>query len=190
LYEIGDPAHYLTPDVDVDFAGIEVEEIAADMVRVSGARGNPPPDTLKVSCSYENGFMARGDLTVCGHDAAEKAKACGALILERLARSDLKFEKHSVEILGTGECLPGLEIPSRDLREVVLRVAVQDSRKQAVERFCREITPLITSGPAGLAGYAESRPKPRPVFAYWPTAVSRKWIQPVVEIRSAGELAG
>ncbi len=189
LYEIGDPAHYLTPDVDVDFTGIEMEELQENRVRVYGAKGNPAPKTLKVSCAYDNGFMAQGELVVTGMDAVEKAKACGSMILGRLQMAGIILDRHHVEILGTGECLPGVKVPTSVLREVVLRVAVHDARKEAVERFCREISPLITSGPQGLAGYANSRPQARPVLSYWPTLVSRKQVQPQLQTMTAGELS-
>jgi hypothetical protein len=73
---------------------------------------------------------------------------------------------------------------------VVLRVSAWDPRKEAIERFCREFSPLVTSGPPGITGYAGSRPKPRPVLSYWPTTVDRERVHPRIEGARASELAG
>jgi hypothetical protein len=68
------------------------------------------------------------------------------------------------------------------VNEVMLRVAVSDPRREAVERFTKEFAPLVTSGPAGLAGYASGRSAVRPMFAYWPTLVPRDLVQPRWEV--------
>jgi hypothetical protein len=73
------------------------------------------------------------------------------------------------------------------LREVMLRITVRDQRREAVERFAKEFAPLITAGPAGLAGYAAGRASVRPVFAYWPTLVPRGLVVPEVQVRTAEE---
>ena len=77
LYEIGDPSHYLTPDVDVDFTTLEVREAGPDRVAVENATGRPAPTDYKVSAAYRDGFTASGLLLVCGRDAVSKARACG-----------------------------------------------------------------------------------------------------------------
>lgn len=189
LYEIGDPACYHTPDATLDFSETGVEDLGGNRVRITGTRAVRPPATLKVSCAYENGFAARGDLAVCGWDAVEKARAAGEMILERAGLSGRAPERKLVEVLGTGATLPGAEIQAAGLKEVLLRVSVWDPDKRAVERFCREIAPVITSGPPGISGYAGSRPRPRPVLAYWPTTVDRGRLRPVVHVCCAGELA-
>ena len=81
--------------------------------------------------------------------------------------------------------MPGLHSPPADLREVMLRVSVRDARRAAVERFTKEFAPLITSGPAGLAGYASGRASVRPMLAYWPTLVPREMVSAVVDVKSA-----
>lgn len=193
VYEIGDPANYHTPDVTVDLTAVELEEvrgdgIGKDGVAVKGCRGKAPPATLKVSCAYADGYTARGDLVVCGGDAVEKARACGEILIQRLRAAGHPPAAHHIEILGTGACLPGSPAP-RGLREVVLRVSVRDPRRETVERFCREFSPLVTSGPPGVTGYAGSRPRPRPVLSYWPTTVSREKVRPSVGVTVADHLA-
>lgn len=187
IYEIGDPAHYLTPDVDVDFTTVELTDEGHDRVRVSGASGRPAPDTYKVSLAYHAGYFASGQLVVYGRDCLEKARACAELIFGRVRQAGFELQKTHVELLGSGDSLPGLHEAPRDLRELVLRIAVHDHRREAVNRFAKEIAPLITSGPAGLAGYASGRPTVRPVFAYWPTLAPKELIEPRVELKTAAQ---
>ncbi|MDB5104331.1 MAG: hypothetical protein JWP91_2020 [Fibrobacteres bacterium] len=189
LYEIGDPARYHTPDVTLDFTDAEVTEIGPDLVEITGVKGVPPPATLKVSCAYSNGFSAKGDLVVSGRDAAGKAKATGEMILDRVDQAGFPLRRKYMEVLGSGATLPGVETGAGDLKEVVLRISVWDKDKKAVERFCREISPVITSGPPGISGYAGSRPKARPMLSYWPTVVERDHVRPVVYVRGAEDLA-
>jgi hypothetical protein len=204
IYEIGDPRHYLTPDVDVDFTTVEVEEIGENRVIVKGATGRPATDTYKVSLAYRDGFMASAQLLVFGTDCVAKAQACAGMVFERLKRNGYELDRSHVECLGAGAGVPGLVATSgplveqsstseplvaTDLREVMLRISVHDARREAVERFAKEIAPLITSGPAGLAGYASGRAAVRPVFAYWPTLVPKALVTPRVEVRKAAEWA-
>jgi hypothetical protein len=211
VYEIGDPAHYLTPDVDVDFTTVEVEQIGPDRVAVRNATGRAATENYKVSLAYENGFTASGQLLIYGNDCVEKARACGQMILDRVARAGFQLENTLIECLGAGEAVPGERQKAEGRRqkaeydnhahsplptahspfpiqtEVVLRVSVHDSRRTAVERFTKEFAPLITSGPPGIAGYAAGRPQVRPVFAYWPTLAPKSVVTAKVEVRRAAD---
>jgi hypothetical protein len=186
LYEIGDPRHYLTPDVDVDFTTLDVCDRGADRVEISGASGRTAPGRYKVSLAYRAGFAASGQLLVCGRDAVDKARACGQMILDRVRQGGYEPDDSLVECLGAGESAPGFA-PVGQVREVMLRVSVRDGRREAVERFTKEFAPLITSGPPGLAGYATGRSSVRPVFAYWPTLVPKELVPARVEVRPARE---
>lgn len=186
LYEIGDPRHYLTPDVDVDFTSLEVRDLETDRVEITGATGHAAPESYKVSLAYRAGFASSGQLLVCGRDAVEKARACGAMILERVRVAGFELDESLVECLGAGESAPGFAPPG-GVREVMLRVSVRDRRREAVERFTKEFAPLICNGPPGLAGYATGRASVRPVFAYWPTLVPKELVAARVEVRTAGE---
>ena len=189
VYEIGDPAHYLTPDVDLDFTTVEVEQCGANRVAVRGATGRAPTDSYKVSLAYDAGYAANGQLLVYGPDCVEKAHACGEMILRRVERAGLKLERTLIECLGAGDAVPRDVPPSAfpipPSPEVVLRVSVHDPRREAVERFTKEFAPLVTSGPPGIAGYAAGRPQVRNVFGYWPTLVPKKLMQPQIAVRTA-----
>jgi hypothetical protein len=185
VYEIGDPAHYLTPDVDVDFRHVTAQPVGPDRVRVQGANGGPPPPTLKVSLAYRDGYTASGQLLCYGPDCLLKAQRCAEIIVHRLQRAGCLPQRWHVEYLGAGCGVPGLEAPPHDLPEVVLRIAVHDLRPEVVHRFTREWAPLATTGPGGLAGYVTAAGSVRPVYAYWPTFVPRDAVRPEVEVRSA-----
>jgi hypothetical protein len=191
VYEICDPAHYLTPDVDCDFTTVEVDQQAADRVAVRGATGRAATDFYKVSLAYRAGWTASGALLVYGGDCREKAETCGQIIQERCALAGLAPARLHVELLGAGAGVPGsfFHRKYQPPGEVVMRVSASDPRREAIEAFTRQFAPLITSGPAGLAGYAAGRPQVRPVFAYWPTLIAKERVSARVEIRPAGEWA-
>jgi acyclic terpene utilization AtuA family protein len=184
LYEIGDPDNYLSPDVTVSFLSLQVREERKNRVRVSGAKGHPATSSYKVSASYRDGFWAQGTLTIVGRDAVAKARRCGEIILQRVRAAGFEFRRSLIECLGAGAAGPGVMEKSlaAELLETVLRVTVADPRQDAVERFAKEISPLITSGPQGVTGYAAGRPRVHPVFGYWPCLIDKKLVKPQVTI--------
>ena len=190
LYEIGDPSCYRTPDVDVDFTTVELDEQGPDRVRVRGASGRKPSDLLKLAAVYRDGWTASGMLAVVGRDAESKARFAAGLALERVRRAGFALEQSLIECFGAGDVSPGLFRHEQPAEEVLMRVTVRDASRAAVERFCRELAPLITSGPPGLAGYATGRPTARPAFGYWPALVPRGLVDPKVEVRPSRDWAG
>src|SRR5438552_9168132 len=180
LYEGGDPAAYLTPDVSADFTSVRLTETGPDEILVEGARGTPATNTYKVSIAYRDGFMASGSLVILGPEAVAKARVCGGMILERLRRAGTQLEHHHIECLGAGDCVPGVITAQSEPPEVVLRVSARDSRRAAIERFTKEFAPLVTSGPPGVTGYATGRPPVREVFAYWPALIAKDAIRSLV----------
>ena len=186
LYEIGDPDNYLSPDVTVSFLALQVREEKKNRVRVSGARGRPATSSYKVSASYRDGFWAQGTLTIFGRNAAAKARRSGETILLRVREAGFPMQRSLVECLGAGACLPGGLAASveAELLETVLRVTVADPRREAVERFALEMSPLITSGPQGVTGYAAGRPRVHPVFGYWPCLIEKQQVKTQVTILS------
>ena len=179
LYEIGDPANYLSPDAIVSFLGLRFEDLGNDRVRVTGAIGRAPTEFYKVSATYHAGWRPAGMLTVVGNDAVAKARQCGRNILGRLRRAPAGS---LVECLGSGDTTLGLTGRRDDLTETVLRIAVRDDDKTLVEEFAREMVPLVTRGPQGVTGYADGRPEVREVFGYWPTLINRRFVRPTVEL--------
>jgi hypothetical protein len=177
IYEIGDPKHYLTPDVDCDFTTVKIEDQGKDRVRVTGATGSKAPEMLKVSMAYADGFMAAGQLLVSGYDAPSRAQECANIIKKQLENSGDLPRRWLVEYLGgmNYQVVKPSEFERKGTSQsVVLRIAAWHPTAKPLEKFVRLIAPLITSGPAGLAGYAAGRPQIRPVYAYWPTLIPRE----------------
>lgn len=176
LYEISDPKNYISPDCKVDFTALELEEIGPNRVAVRHARGAAPTDTYKVSATYRDGWRASSMLTIFGRDAVTKAQRCGAIVFERLKRNGITFENTLIECLGANACAPNVPTPG-EFFETVLRISVYDHDRAKLDAFAKEIVPLVTSGPQGITGYAAGRPKPSPVFAYWPCLIEKSAVQ-------------
>ena len=183
LYEMGDPARYLTPDCCAAFSSIQMAEDGADRVRLFGIKGSPPTNTYKVSLSYFNGYKTSGQLTVAGPDAVAKARLCADIVFERVALDGVTFEEHqkTVELVGTGVCLDGIR-GTDEPPEVVLRLGVRDPDRAKVDRFGMEIVPLVTSGPPGVTGFAGGRPKAAEIISYWPALLTKNKVTPSVRV--------
>lgn len=187
VYEIGDPEHYLTPDVDVDFSQVRLEQVGEHRVAVREARGNPAPATLKTSISYQDGYLGSGTIVVTGPQALPKAQACAEAMQQRLHAAGVFPQRWNIEYLGAGDVLPGLVPRAVDPPEIVLRFAIHDGSRAVVDRSLRELVPLVTSGPPGITGYTGARAKAHRVLSYWPSLISRDRISPMVEVKTAAE---
>ncbi len=188
VYEIGDPACYLSPDVGVSFLELTVEQIGPNRVRVHGARGFPRPPTLKVSATLRDGFRAAGMLSIVGPDAGLKGRRCGSIVLERLREAGCCFRDAIVECLGDSASVPvSPAVEGGGGREVVLRIAVEAVEQADVEAFSREMVSLVTAGPQGTTGYAEGRPRVHPIYRYWPCLIGRERVTEVVRTLSTAD---
>ena len=178
LYEMGDPEEYITPDVVADFTTIRLEPAGENRVRVAGVKGRPRTDQLKVSIAYSAGWKAVGTLVYAWPDAVRKAEAADRVLRERFDRLGLHFDEIRTEYVGwnaTHGALAGP--PPEDLPEVQLRVAVRAAERAPVERFTREIAPLILSGPPSVTGFAGGRPRVQEIMAFWPALIDRTVIE-------------
>jgi len=184
LYEIGNPAEYITPDCVADFTTIRLAGEGPDRVRVSGVRGKPATPSYKVSMSYLDGYTAVGTLTYAWPDALDKARAADGILRRRLADLGLAFEEIRTELMGYDSCHGPLASHPADVDEVVLRVGVRGRDRAAVERFGREIAPLILTGPPSVTGFAGGRPRPSEVIAYWPALMPKTAVTPEVIVRT------
>jgi hypothetical protein len=186
LYEMGKPDHYITPDCVVDFTSIKIAQDGADRVRVTNVSGGAPTPTLKVSISYLAGYKATGQLVVSGPDALAKAKLCAQIVWDRLASAGCRFDDTHVEFLGVGVVHEGIVPPVEDAPEVVVRLGVKDLDRAKVDRFGKEIAPLVTSGPPGVTGFAGGRPKAQEIVAYWPALIDRNLVAAEVSVVEVG----
>lgn len=182
LYELGDPKRYITPDCVADFTSIRLSDAGADRVRVSGIKGGERPPSLKLSIAYANGWKAIGTLVYSWPQALEKARAADAIVRARLEKLGLHFEEICTEFFGFNACLGPIAPPNPDPPEVQLRIGVRGQDKKAVDRFTRELIPLVLNGPPGATGFGEGRPPVREIVAYWSALIPREEIDTRVEV--------
>jgi hypothetical protein len=182
LYELGDPKNYITPDCTADFTTIKLADTGPNRVQVSGIHGGPRPAMLKVSISYEWGFKAIGTLVYSWPDALEKAQAADRIVRERLAQLGLSFDEIYTEYLGVNACHGPAALSPADPPEVQVRVGVRGKDRKAVDRFTRELVPLVLNGPPSATGFGDGRPPVREVVAYWPALLSREEVTTRVEV--------
>ncbi|HSV45144.1 MAG TPA: acyclic terpene utilization AtuA family protein [Ramlibacter sp.] len=191
LYEIGDPASYLLPDVSCDFTAVRLRPAGEHRVEVRGARGRPPGPQYKVCATYADGFRCTAQLTIVGFDAARKARRTGEAILQRtrelFARQGLAdYSRSHIEVLGSEAGNYGPQARHADTREVVLRLAVMHPQKAALELFAREIAPAGTSWSPGTTG-ADGRPQPSPAIKQFSFLLDKHLLAPAVLLAGEGE---
>ncbi len=184
VYEIGDPKSYITPDCVADFSSIKLKDLGDNRVKVFDVKGKPETEFFKVSCSYSDGYSAIGSLTYSWPQALSKAKAADKILRKRLENLNLKFDEIRTEFIGYNATQGPLskELDEDQINEIMLRVAVRAKDYQSVERFGKEIAPLILTGPPSVTGFAGGRPKPSEVVAYWPALIPKKLVQPIVKL--------
>ena len=181
LYELGDPKNFIAPDCTADFTSIHLEDTGPDRVRVSGIQGRARPANLKLSISYANGWKSTGTLVYSWPQALEKAQAADRIVRNRLQAFGLDFDEVYTEFFGANACHGHLASPV-DLPEVQLRIGVRSANRKAVDRFTRELIPLVLSGPPGATGYGDGRPPVREIVSYWPALVPREEIRSSIEV--------
>ena len=182
LYEMGDPNHYISPDVCVDFTSFNINDLGGNKVSISNVVGLSPTDSYKVSISYFAGYKASGQLTVSGPNAYEKAQLTAEIIWKRLKNTGITFEDTSTEYLGLSSCHGEINAFPSQINEVVLRLGVKDSDKNKVNRFGKELAPVITSGPPGITGFSGGRPKAQEIIAYWPALIPKELVHTSVDV--------
>ena len=182
LYEMGNPECYISPDVCVDFTSFKLHDMGCNKVRISDVKGKEPTSTYKVSISYFAGYKASGQLTISGPNALEKAKLVAKLIWSRLEKAGCIYEDKLTEFLGLSSCHGDIVGTPSQINEIVLRLSVKDNNKVMVNRFGKEIAPVITNGPPGVTGFAGGRPKAQEIIAYWPALIPKDVIMTKVDV--------
>ncbi|HEV7325472.1 MAG TPA: acyclic terpene utilization AtuA family protein [Bosea sp. (in: a-proteobacteria)] len=184
VYEVGDPAAYMLPDVCCDWSQVKLEATGPDRVRVSGARGRAPSGSYKVSATYADGYRCTATMMIVGDDAAERAEAVAKAVLARCGRLIREagfpdFAETSVETLGA-EASYGAQSRAQATREVVLKIGVRHPAKEALQIFAREIYPAATAMAQSLTGFAGGRPEPQPVIRLFSFLIDKAELNPTV----------
>lgn len=186
LYEIGDPARYILPDVVCDFTNVKLEQVGKDRVRVTNAKGLPPTPTYKVSATYAEGFRSVAQLTLIGFDADKKARRTGEALLER-TRAIFKtkgladYSATRLEVTGA-ETAYGPHARASGIRECVMRLAVRHKDKRALEIFAKEFAAPGTSFAPGTTGGGSGRPDVAPSIQQFALLIDKTRLSPAVVI--------
>lgn len=158
LYELHDPARYLTPDVTADFSQVRVTQVGPDRVRVEGASGRMRPERLKVSLGVAEGFTGEGQISYAGPGARTRGELALAIVRERLALTGTAASELRFDLIGL-DALHGVALSARSGQEpyeVRARVAGRTANRAEAERIGREVETLYTNGPAGGGGVTTS----------------------------------
>lgn len=183
VYEMGNPHEYITPDGIADFTSIRLDQVGKHRVRVHGITGGPRTPMLKVSVAYQYGWKAVGTLVYSWPEAYDKAKAADRILRKRLKALGLEYEQILTEYVGVDATHGKLAgEPDPEIAEVMLRVGVRAPERAPVDRFTREIAPLVLTGPPSVTGFAGGRPQVEEIVAYWPALVARERIEPFVRV--------
>lgn len=176
LYEVHDPANYITPDVTVDISQATLKQAGDNRVRVGNVRGKEKPEMLKVSMGYHAGYKVAGMLSFAWPDAYEKAQYAADIIMKKMRRKGLKAEEVRIDYIGVNALhLAVAETDPdklKDLNEVVMRIAVRTLTKEEAYKLVPEIAPLQLNGPPG-ASFFGGRAKVQEVIGLWPTLIPR-----------------
>ncbi|MEM1380678.1 MAG: acyclic terpene utilization AtuA family protein [Pseudomonadota bacterium] len=181
VYEIGDPGAYLLPDVSCDFRNVEITETGRDRVNVKGAKGTPPPPTLKVCATHVEGWRGGLLVTFYGFEASEKAKDFADCAFDR-AESTLRsknlspYTDKSIEVLGSGSQFGD----EQQADEVVLKIAARHTEQAGITALLKEAAGMGLATAPGLCGFAGGRSKPTPVVKLFSFQVDKSEVVPTL----------
>jgi hypothetical protein len=174
VYEVHDPANYLTPDVIVDISNAELTQAGENRVKVSGIKGKKRPETLKLCIGYHAGWRTVSFLSFAWPDAYEKAQYTAEILMKKMKRKGLNARDIHISYMGLNALHLGLADLSnaKDANEIILRIAVHADTKEDAEKIVPEIAPLQLNGPPG-ASFFGGRAKATEVIGLYPTLIPR-----------------
>ncbi len=186
LYEIGDPAAYLLPDVTCDWTNVTLVQDGPDRVHVAGAAGRPPPPTYKACATYADGYRAVTAFMIGGIDAAAKGRRTAEAILKRtrrlfVDRNLADYREASIEILGA-EATYGPHARAAGAREVMVKIGVRHDTREALEIFAREIAPAALAMAPGITGLYGGRPSVQPAVRLFSFLIDKDRVPAAVTI--------
>ena len=183
LYEVHDPAAYLTPDVTADFSRVRIADKGRDRVEVSGGSGRERPATLKVTVGFDGGYLGEGGISYAGPNAAARASLARDILVDRLGRHPGFAESLRLDLIGIDSLhgTAGVTAPS-EVRDVRVRVAMRSADRSAIETMLWEVESLLCCGPAGGGGY---RGQVSPSVITHSTLIARDAVKPTVKVLAA-----
>lgn len=180
LYEVHDPANYITPDVTVDISSATLKNDGDNNVKVGGIKGKERPEKLKMCIGYHAGYKVSTYISYAWPDAYEKAKYAADIIMKKMKRKNMKYEDLRIDYLGLNALHLNVAEIDDDLikktNEVVLRISVRVNNKDEAKKLIPEIAPLQLNGPPG-ASFFGGRSQIQDVIGLWPTLIERKEVK-------------
>ncbi|MEP6785946.1 MAG: acyclic terpene utilization AtuA family protein [Sphingomonadales bacterium] len=174
LYEIFDPANYITPDIIVDFSTVRLEQVGSDRVRVSGISGKPRTDTLKVSIGCAEGFVGEDVFFFAGAGAMDRAKLAMQILQERFRMCGLAADEVRIDLLGVN-ALHGPATPSgfAEPYEVGLRIAARTASRKEAEKIGREVDGMAVCGVGMTGKRIPAQERVREIVGIWSALIPR-----------------
>ena len=184
LYEIHDPAAYLTPDVTADFSAVTVEEVGSDRVRVAGAGGRARPKRLKVTLGFDGGILAEGEIGYAGVGAGERARLAAEVLRERIAGMHGVNEPLRIDLIGIASlhASAGAVTPRSGIADVRVRAALRTTSEETAELLLWEVESLLCNGPAGGGGF---RGRASPSIVTYSCFIERDLVRPHLHLIEA-----
>ena len=181
LYEVHDPANYLTPDVVVDFTTARLEQLGPDRVKVWGISGKPRTPTLKVSIGCTEGFIGEDMFFYAGPGALRRAQLAKRVLEERFRIVGLQAEALRIDFLGLN-AIPGAATPADapEPYEVAVRVAARTKTKEEAVKVGREVDGMAVSGIAHTGKRVPHQDRTREVIGVWSSLVPREKVPATV----------
>lgn len=177
LYEVLDPANYITPDVNVDISRATITQVGENRVRIGNIHGKQRPDTLKLCVGYHKGWKTVSMLSFAWPDAYEKARYCADIIMKKMEKRGMKADDVHISFIGVNSLHLGVadmsEETLKNLNECVMRIAVFSEDKSECMKIIPEISPMQLNGPPG-ASFFGGRAHVQEVMALWPTTIPRE----------------
>ena len=184
LYELGDPARYLSPDCIADFTSIHMAQDGPNRVKVHGVKGLPPTDSFKVSMSFANGYKILTTLCISGPDAIEKAHIVSDMVFTRMKMlgADIPEDDRFLELFGSNVLYKGIVESPDQPHEILMRLGAKGMDADKLNVMSSEIAPVLTSGPPGITGFAAGRSRASEVVGYWPALINKDKIETTVKV--------
>jgi hypothetical protein len=179
LYEIHDPARYITPDCVLDITDVDLVETGPNRIAVRGARAQPRTDSYKVTVGYHDGYIGEGQISYAGINALARARLAEELVKRRLAEAGRQFREVRTDLIGLSS-LHGLATARPEPYEVRLRIAARCDDRKTAESVGFEVRALHVNGPA--SGGGGSDPVVREVLAVQSVLLPRALVDPQIEI--------
>ena len=183
IYEIHDPARYLTPNVIADFSHVQFEEIAENVVKVTGASGNPKPAALKASIGYRDCYVGEGEISYGGSGAADRARLAAAVVTKRLESAVPHIQELKVDYIGMNSTYWNRNKTATEPDEVRLRIAGRTDDEKTARLIGQEVEALYTNGPAGGGGVRKSVKKITSIASVLVDREAVKWSVEYEEVR-------